>query len=117
MGAHIDGYNKVYEGMGAVGKELPEVMAGFVAVHKACAKDGALPAVTRELIALAIAIAVRCAGCIDCHVNDSLKAGATPEQVKEVIGVAILMGGGPSVVYGNEALEALNEFTRELATV
>ncbi len=114
---HTEGYNKVYAGMGALSKELPGVMGGFVQMHKAVAHDGALTAKNKELITLGIAIAVRCAGCIDCHVQDSLKAGATPEEIKEVIGVAILMGGGPSVVYGNEALEALNEFTRELATV
>jgi hypothetical protein len=28
----------------------------------------------------------------------------------ETIGVAVMMGGGPSVMYGAEALEALNQF-------
>ncbi|NCD20422.1 MAG: carboxymuconolactone decarboxylase family protein, partial [Actinobacteria bacterium] len=50
-------------------------------------------------------------GCIACHVKDALAAGATRDEVIETIGVAILMGGGPSVVYGAEAREALEQFS------
>ena len=52
----------------------------------------------------------RCDGCIAFHVHDVLVAGASHEEVIEAIRVAILMGGGPSVVYGTQALEALKEF-------
>lgn len=43
------------------------------------------------------------------HVHDALKSGASSEEVVETIGVAILMGGGPELMYGFEALEALNQ--------
>jgi alkylhydroperoxidase/carboxymuconolactone decarboxylase family protein YurZ len=43
-------------------------------------------------------------------VHDAIKAGATAPEIAEAIGVAILMGGGPSVVYGCKALEALQQF-------
>ena len=32
------------------------------------------------------------------------------EEVAEAIGVAIQMGGGPSMVYGGQALRAYDEF-------
>lgn len=60
-----------------------------------------------------VAICVRCDGCIAFHVPDAIKAGATYEEIVERISVAILMGGGPSVVYGSQALEALKEFEGE----
>lgn len=41
-------------------------------------------------------------------------AGACREEIVETIGVAVLMGGGPSVVYGTEALRAFDQFA-ELA--
>jgi AhpD family alkylhydroperoxidase len=63
----------------------------------------------KKLMALAIAVVVRCDGCISIHVYDALAAGATREEIIEAIGVAILMGGGPSVVYGNTSLEALEQ--------
>jgi AhpD family alkylhydroperoxidase len=70
----------------------------------------------QELIALRIAITVRCDGCISFHVHDAMAAGASAEEIAETVSVAILMGGGPSVVYGIEALQALSQF-QERATV
>ncbi|MBT9259833.1 MAG: carboxymuconolactone decarboxylase family protein [Clostridiales bacterium] len=96
--------------MGELGSRIPETLQGFGALHKGATQEGALSLKVKELMALAIAIAVHCEGCIACHVHDALKAGATPEEVVETIGVAIMMGGGPAVVYGGLALEALEEF-------
>ena len=69
-------------------------------------KDGALDSRTKELMALAIAIAAPCEGCIVYHVRAAKKKGASREQVAETIAVAIEMGGGPATVYGGEALAA-----------
>ncbi len=102
--------------MGTMGKELPGPMQGFSQLHATSLKDGVLSTKTKELIALAIAIAVRCDGCISFHVHDALKAGVTRAEVFETIGVAILMGGGPAVVYGCEALEALDQFEKNAAS-
>ncbi|NBD94914.1 MAG: carboxymuconolactone decarboxylase family protein [Gammaproteobacteria bacterium] len=85
-------------------------MAAFGQLHKTNASDGALSAKTKELIALGIAITVRCDGCIAFHVHDAIQAGASRAEIVEAIGVAILMGGGPSMVYGTEALSALEQF-------
>jgi AhpD family alkylhydroperoxidase len=98
--------------MGTLGNEIPETMSAFMNLHKAAGKDGALDARTKELIALSIAITVRCNGCIAFHVHDALELGASRPEIVEAIGMAILMGGGPSVVYGTEALEALSQFEK-----
>jgi AhpD family alkylhydroperoxidase len=90
--------------------EVPAAMRGFSEMHSGALADGALSTQTKELMALAISIAVRCDGCIAYHVHDALKAGATGEEITETIGVAILMGGGPALIYGAEALEALQQF-------
>jgi len=108
-------YEKVSSLMNQYGAESPDTMAGFMQLHKAGSKDGALSGKVKELIALGIAICVRCDGCIAFHVHDAIKAGAVRSEVVETIGVAILMGGGPSVVYGSQALEALKEFEAEKA--
>lgn len=93
-------------------KSIPGTMKGFNKLHKAAVSKGALSSKTKELIALGIAITVRCDGCIAFHVHDALEAGATPEEIIETIGVAVYMGGGPSVMYGCEALEAMEQFKR-----
>ena len=98
--------------MGELGQDIPAAMGGFSQLHKTSLADGVLNTKTKELIALAIAISVRCDGCISFHVHDALQAGATRQEIAETIGVAILMGGGPAVVYGCEALEAMEQFRK-----
>ena len=103
-------YKQVQSEMDAYGKANPDIMAGFSKLHEAAGTDGALDAKTKELMALAIGIVVRCDGCIAFHVHDALKAGASKDEIVDTIGVAIMMGGGPAVVYGSAALEALKQF-------
>jgi AhpD family alkylhydroperoxidase len=91
-------------------RELSGPMAGFAQLHQKSMGDGALTAKVKELLALAISIAIRCDGCITYHVNGALRAGATHQEVVETIGVAIMMGGGPGAVYAAEAFEALEQF-------
>ena len=110
-------YDHLNEMIGRLGEAAPETMAGFGKLHEAGAESGALDTKTKELIALAIGIAVHCDGCISFHVHDALEAGASREEIVETIGVAVMMGGGPSVVYGCQALEATDQFEHRMATV
>ncbi len=93
----------------------PDAMAAFGALGKATYRDGALSAKTKELIALAIGITDRCDGCIAFHARAAMRRGATRDEVLETIDVAIQMGGGPSMVYGSEALAAFDAFVEERA--
>ena len=99
--------------IGQLGHRIPGTMSGFAEMHRQAVSDGALTAKMKELVALAVSIAVHCDGCISYHIHDALKAGATDEEIGETIGVAVMMGGGPAVVYGAEALEALGQFRAE----
>lgn len=110
MKNHPEYYEHLKQLMGKLGGEIPGPMGGFGRLHKAAVAEGVLSAKVKELIALGIAITVRCDGCIAFHVHDALKAGAGHQEIMETIGVAVLMGGGPSVMYGSEALEALEQF-------
>jgi AhpD family alkylhydroperoxidase len=89
---------------------IPDVYAGFAAMHKAALAPGALDTRTKELIALGIAVAQQCDGCIASHARGAAMKGATPEEAAETIGVAILMIGGPGTVYGPRAYDAFLEF-------
>lgn len=109
-------YEQLQQLMGELGGNIPKTMSAFSALHQSTISQGALTSKTKELIALGIAITVRCDGCISFHVHDALEAGASDEEIMETIGVAILMGGGPSVMYGCDALEALKQFKKELAS-
>jgi AhpD family alkylhydroperoxidase len=96
--------------LGKLGKELPGPVSDFARLHRNAIAQGAIASKMKELIALGIAIAIRCEDCIAYHVHDALHAGATHQEVLETIGVAVMMGGGPASMYGSRAYEALQQF-------
>ena len=60
------------------------------------------------LYLLAIGITARCDGCLAFHAKAAKKHGATREEIIETIAVALYMGGGPSMIYGAEALSCFD---------
>ncbi len=90
-------------------KTVPETMAGFAALSKASKEAGPLTVKEREYVALGIAISQRCEPCISFHVEALMRAGARREELASVLGMAIQMGGGPSVMYAAHALACWDE--------
>ncbi len=88
----------------------PDVMKAFAGMAQAATVSKALDAKTKELIALGIAVAVRCDDCIAFHAKAAVEQGASKEEVSETLGMAIYMGAGPSVMYASHALEAFTQF-------
>jgi len=88
---------------------IPDAWAGFAQLHDASMHDGALPARVKELMALAIAVVKRCDGCIAYHAQAAARHGASPEEVAEALGVALLMDGGPASVYAPRAWDAFRQ--------
>lgn len=89
------------------------VYEGFARLHAAAFADGDLDRKAKELIALGIAVALRCDGCIASHAKGAAREKATEAEVAETIGVAIAMSGGPGTVYGPRAIAAYRSFTAE----
>jgi AhpD family alkylhydroperoxidase len=88
----------------------PDVMKAFSAMAQSATKDGALDSRTKELLALGIAVAIRCDGCVAFHAQAAVKHGATREEVMETMGMALYMGAGPSLMYAAQAVEAYDQF-------
>ena len=88
--------------------EAPEIGKAFSAFFHALMKEGALDVREKELIAVGIAMAVRCAPCINTHTELALRAGATREQILEAAGVAVALQGGPTYVHLPNVVEALD---------
>ena len=91
-------------------KAAPDTMSAYRGLMEASSKEGALDAKTKELVALAIGIALRCDGCIVYHARAAQRHGANREEVADTISVAVELGGGPSAVYGAEPLAAFDQF-------
>lgn len=89
----------------------PDTARGFSALHHAAMSEGEVSAKTKELMALAIGIAKQCVDCIGFHVKAAVAAGATRREIEETVNVCVLMGGGPSFMYGVKALESYDQLT------
>lgn len=98
---------QVMQGVGELGKLSPDTVRGYATLSGAGAKTGQLDAKTRELIALAAAVSLRCDGCITVHVEAAHKLGATREEIAEALGVAISINAGAALVYSTRTLDAL----------
>lgn len=92
----------------------PDVLSAFSQIAQAALKPGALDAKTKELIALAISVAIRCEACIAFHAKAAIKAGANDAEVADTMGLAVYMGAGPSVMYASQALEAVAQWRSEI---
>jgi AhpD family alkylhydroperoxidase len=95
-------------------QDIPDTMKAFSALAQAASRDGALDKKTKELIALAIAISTRCDGCIGFHMEALVRLGATRQEVEETLGMAVYMGGGPSLMYAADAIAAYQEFATQM---
>jgi AhpD family alkylhydroperoxidase len=108
-------YPEIIKGISAnsrkIRKAIPDAMAGFSQLALNASKDGALSAKTKEMIAVAIAIATRCDGCIGYHVEALVKLGCTFEEFNEVLGMTVYLGGGPSLMYAADAVAAFEQFS------
>lgn len=94
-------------------KLIPDTMAGFSAMAKAATQPTSLDEKTKELMALALGVAARCDGCLAYHAKALVRLGATRAEVGETLGMAVYMGGGPSLMYAADALRAFDEFSGE----
>ncbi|GAA4004836.1 carboxymuconolactone decarboxylase family protein [Comamonas faecalis] len=90
--------------------EMPDTLKGFTAMAQAAGKPGVLDAKTKELIAMALSVSVRCDPCLGYHAKALVKLGCTREELVEMLAMAVYMGGGPSLMYAARASAAYDEF-------
>ena len=104
----------VKESLNDLIEEAPEIeqFAGFV---KGAEATNVIDHKTKELVSLAIGVAVRCDHCILWHIDAALDAGATHEEIVDVLKVAVVMGGGPSLMYAVDAYDTLVALESERA--
>ncbi|NCT12488.1 MAG: carboxymuconolactone decarboxylase family protein [Rhodobacterales bacterium] len=97
--------------LAAYRRASPEGAAGFSAMHKAAMGPGHIGTKEKEMICIAIGIVRQCVDCIGFHVKAAIAAGATRDEVAEVVTVSVYMGGGPAYMYGVKGLQAFDHLT------
>jgi len=94
----------------------PDIGKAFGPFFQGLMKEGALPIKQKELIAMAIGVALRCEPCIYTHVEKCIKAGATGAEIMEAAGVAVMMQGGPTYTYVPIVAAAVEHWEKKAAT-
>jgi AhpD family alkylhydroperoxidase len=103
---------EVISGVATLRQGAPETMKAFAALSTAATGANAIDTKTKELMALAIGIAVHCDGCVAYHTRMAHHHGATRQEVFETVALAIYMGGGPAAVYGADAIRAYDQLSQ-----
>lgn len=102
--------NEVNESLEMMGKSHPDFMQAFGGLMECAGKDGALSHKIKELVSIGISVSKQCHWCIAYHVHQALEAGATEEEIIETCLVAIMMGGGPALMYAQLVFKAIEDF-------
>ena len=87
----------------------PAPLEAFQDFSRAVFADGALPTVTKQLIAVAVAHTTQCPYCIKGHTRGALKAGATEQQIMEAIWVAAEMRAGGAYAHSALAIDVMQQ--------
>jgi AhpD family alkylhydroperoxidase len=91
---------------GELNRLSPGTIQGYQGLATAHKEGGRLDAKTRELMAIAVAVALRCDGCIAVHTDAAIRHGAAKEEIAEALNVAITISAGAALVYSNRVLDA-----------
>lgn len=103
----------VIAGINTLRHGAPDAMKAFTSLAVSATAAHAIDTKTKELMALAIGIAVHCDGCVAYHTKMAHQHGATREEVVETVALAVYMGGGPAAVYGADAVRAFDQFSEK----
>ena len=90
-----------------------KVYQAFLEMEEAAFSDGALPKKHKELIAVGISVVIDCESCMQWHIEQAAKAGASMQEVLEAVEVGIEMGGGPATVSARFALEVMEKVFKQ----
>lgn len=88
-----------------LGELSPKAMKAFRAYDEIALAEGAIPKKYKELMAIAIALTTQCPYCIEVHLGEAIKAGASEQQLAEVIFVASALRAGGAITHGTHLFE------------
>jgi AhpD family alkylhydroperoxidase len=87
----------------------PEIQTAFDAFSQRVFADGALPAKTKQIIAVAVAHVTQCPYCIQGHTKAAMRHGATEQELMEAIWVAAEMRAGGAYAHSAISLTTMAE--------
>ena len=112
---NISDQDRLQELANVLGADVQRLFV-FFNLYENSLDEGVLASKIKQLIALAMAVGNRSNEAIDYHVNAALEAGATRDEIRETVSIAVLMGGVPSILSGAEALATVSRYEAQSLT-
>jgi len=91
-------------------KDKPKELSSFINFSQTVKADGVIDTKHKELILVALGVSSQCSWCIAMHIEGAVKAGATKEEILDACMLAVVMGGGPKLMYMNVVYEELDKY-------
>ena len=89
------------------GQKAPEHADAWFEFYKAIESKGVLDKKTKELISLAASSLMRCSHCVESHLLECKRAGATKEECAEALMVASLLASATQLFWMGDRLDKL----------
>ncbi|RXA19623.1 carboxymuconolactone decarboxylase family protein [Methanosarcina sp. MSH10X1] len=80
---------------------LPDTAEAFGNLRNSVFENGALDRKSKELIAVASSVLMRCQFCVDAHAQRALAHGASKQEIAEAIAVAMFIAAGSQIGWTN----------------
>jgi alkylhydroperoxidase/carboxymuconolactone decarboxylase family protein YurZ len=102
----ITNYNRMLNQMR---QDMPRMVNGFAELQQMAIADASLNSKTKHLTALAIAILRGNEDSFTLHAGEALQNGATTAEIREAIGMAILIGGEPAAFNASKVYDRVDQ--------
>ncbi len=112
MNDTIKKLEEISDTMQKLAKINPDAFRGFKDFMGAAKQEGALSHKVKELIGVALSVVRQCEWCVPFHVKNAFDAGATKEEMIEATWIAVMLGGGPSLMFARRVLEAIEDLSK-----
>jgi AhpD family alkylhydroperoxidase len=107
MNEYLQNVNQTFKTLGTKNQKAIKNFQKFMGAVK---KDGALSTKMKELIGIALSVQKQCKHCVALHVKNALDQGASEDEIIEACMTAVMLGGGPSLMFTSYVLKALEDF-------
>lgn len=87
-------------------ENAPDAMKAFWAFDSAAFKAGAIDALHKQLMAVAVALTTQCPYCIELHVKAARNAGATDQMLAEAATVSAAMRAGAAITHATHLFKS-----------
>lgn len=98
------------EMFGRLKNDMPKELSGFINFSQVAKSGGAIDKKHKELILMALSVSSQCSWCISMHIEGAVKFGASKEEILDACMLAVVMGGGPKLMYMNVVYEELDKY-------